>query len=35
VVDGFRHYRRNRATVTVTPVSLGTHGTGIGFTGTF
>ena len=35
VVDGFRHYRRNRATVTVTPVSMGAHGGGIGIAGTF
>ncbi|HUQ01177.1 MAG TPA: hypothetical protein VM261_01720 [Kofleriaceae bacterium] len=35
VIDGFRHYRRTRATVTVTPVSMGAHGGGIGLTGTF
>lgn len=36
VVDGFRHYRRARATVTVTPVTVGIHGgAGIGLTGTF
>jgi hypothetical protein len=36
VVDGFRHYRRTRATVTVTPMSMGARGgTGIGVSGTF
>jgi hypothetical protein len=35
VVDGFRNYRRTRASVTVTPVSLGTHGGGFGIAGTF
>lgn len=35
VIDGFRHYRRTRATVMVAPVSLGTHGGGLGIAGTF
>ncbi|MBZ0233406.1 MAG: hypothetical protein K8M05_13845 [Deltaproteobacteria bacterium] len=35
VIDGFRHYRRARATVTVTPVSMGARGGGIGIAGTF
>jgi hypothetical protein len=35
VVDGFRHYRRARATMTITPVSMGTRGGGIGVAGSF
>jgi hypothetical protein len=36
VVDGFRNYRRRpSATVTVTPVSIGTHGGGLGIAGAF
>jgi hypothetical protein len=36
VIDGFRNYRRPRSSVTITPVSLGTHGGGgFGIAGTF
>ena len=35
VIDGYRHYRRASATVTVTPMAVSSRGAGLGISGTF